>query len=157
IGNVRQVAAGAGKDQATRREQLAILEHFQTGPGPTGYGLSPGGPARPSLVPAEKCEHCLISMSRSSPLTQGKTAGRPVASILKAGNLVLPAGRTGAAALRRGPLPTPQQPRPSVAVRFVESPAGISARVNKRAGPTGQSRPTFLFRPLKRCAGIASV
>jgi hypothetical protein len=62
IGNVGQVAVGAGKDQTTRREEPAILEQFQTGPGPTGCGLPLDLPARAPIVPADRCEHRLISV-----------------------------------------------------------------------------------------------
>src|SRR5262249_18455720 len=126
IGNVCQVAAGAGKDQAARRKQLAILEHFQTGPGSTGCGLPPDYPARPPLVLEEKCEHCLTSMHRSSPLTQGKEQAGPLPRFSRLATLFRPAPgqgpRRSAAALSRR-LPTTPAP---VVVRFVESPAGMS-------------------------------
>src|SRR5262249_36784338 len=72
-----------------------ILEHFQTGPGPTGYGLSPGGPARPPFVPAEKCEHCLISMYRSYPLTQEKEPAGPLPRYSRLASLFCPAPGQG--------------------------------------------------------------
>src|SRR5262249_58649327 len=101
VGGVAEVAVGAGVAQAAGREQLAILERFQTRSKPGGLVPHAGGAEGPPVSYAEWSQHGVNSIGKDDPSVLEKGWPPPSGWTRRRRGWAPPARRTWR--FRRGP------------------------------------------------------